>query len=123
MVVGSGRRNSDSSPLFAYPYGSSTAASSSVQLDLHRFWSDSTALLAALEGRPRAAARLVGYADAAYAARGTVRQPNEATARQRSDALARAALGDALFESLVAEGRQLRDEEVEVLAFARDDSA
>lgn len=98
------------------------AWTAALQLKVHRYCSDSPALLAALEGRPRTAARLAGYADAAYAARGTVRQPNEAAARARSDALARSALGNTTFGRLLAEGRQLRDEQVAALAFANDDS-
>jgi len=93
-----------------------------LQMRLHVWCSDYPVLLAALDGRPRTAARLMGYADAAYAQRGTARQPNEATARQRSEALARTALGDALFDALMAEGRRLRDEEVAALAFATEDS-
>jgi hypothetical protein len=34
----------------------------------------------------------------------------------------RAALGDATFDRLLAEGRQLRDEQIAGLAFATDDS-
>ena len=88
----------------------------------HVWCSDYPALLAALEGRPRAAAQLTGYADAAYAARGLVRQPNEMAARERSHALACAALGDATFDHLLAEGRGLRDEQIAALAFATEDS-
>jgi len=84
--------------------------------------SDGPALLAALEGRSRTAARLAGYADAAYAARGIIRHPVEVGVRQRTHALARAALGDATFERLMAEGQQLRDEQIAALAFAVKDS-
>ncbi|HUL65629.1 MAG TPA: hypothetical protein VLW55_13520 [Burkholderiaceae bacterium] len=94
-----------------------------MQLNVHRYCSDSLALLAALERRPRTAARLAGYADAAYAARGTVRQPNEAAARERSGALARAAIGATTFEHLLADGRQLRDDQIAALAFSSEDSA
>jgi len=80
------------------------------------------ALLAALEARPRAAARLAGYADAAYAARNEPRQPNEATAHTNACTLARAALGDADFDRLQAEGRLLRDEQIEAIAFAMADA-
>ena len=93
-----------------------------LQFDLHVLCSDTPALLAALEGRPRAAARLAGYADAAYDARGMRRHPLEIAARARCQTLARAALGDATFDRLLAEGRQLRDEQVAALAFAIGDS-
>jgi hypothetical protein len=93
-----------------------------LQFNLHALASDGQALLAALEGRPRTAARLAGYADAAYAARGVIRHPVEAAFRERAHALARAELGDTTFERLTAEGRHLRDEEIAGLAFATDDS-
>ena len=93
-----------------------------LQFNLHVLCSDTPALLAALEGRPHAAARLAGYADATYAARGVRRHPLEIAARARCDALARAALGDATFDRLLAEGRQLRDEHVAALAFAIEDA-
>lgn len=84
-------------------------------------WAVYLALLAAQEGRPRAAARLAGYADAGYAAGELTPQFNEANARGRACTLARAALGDAEFERLHAEGRLLRDEQVEAVAFATAD--
>ena len=93
-----------------------------LQLDLQALCSDAPALLAVLEGRPRAAARLAGYADAAYVARGLIHHPIEVAARGRCHTLARAALGDATFDRLLAEGRLLRDEQVEALAFASEDS-
>ncbi len=89
--------------------------------DMHVLCADSPALLAALEGRPRTAARLVGYADAACATRDLIRHPNEAAMRTRTEALLRAALGDADFEALHAEGRTLRDGQVQALAFAAVD--
>jgi len=94
-----------------------------LQYNLHVLFSDYPALLAALEGRPRTAAVLAGYADAAYTARGIIRHPNEVAARERSHALTRAALGDATFERLLADGRQLRDEQIAGLAFATEDSS
>jgi hypothetical protein len=50
------------------------------------------------------------------------RHPNEVASRERSHKLPRAALGDATFERLMAEGRELRDEQIAELAFAIDDS-
>lgn len=84
------------------------------------YWADYLALLAALEARPQAAARLAGHADADYTAREETRERNEAAARART--LARAALGNAEFDRLHAEVRLLRDEQIEAIAFARTDS-
>ena len=92
-----------------------------LRLRAHALISDLPALLAALEGRPRAAARLAGYADNAYAMRSTARFATDMAARDRCHALARAALGDASFDALVAQGRALRDDEVAELAFADTD--
>ena len=79
------------------------------------------ALLAALEGRPRAAARLVGYSEAIYAMRNEVREGNETVATSRARSLAAAALGDVLFNRLCAAGAKLRDVDAGALAFADAD--
>jgi predicted ATPase/DNA-binding winged helix-turn-helix (wHTH) protein len=79
------------------------------------------ALLAALEDRPRAAARLVSRAQALYAARKEARETNEAVAMQRAETMARKALGDASFEKAFAEGATLSDRDIAALAFARED--
>jgi hypothetical protein len=81
------------------------------------------ALLAALDGRLRAAVRLAAYSQALYAARNEAREQNETAATQRALQLARASLDDATFEQLQAEGAALRDAEIEVVAFGRDDSS
>jgi hypothetical protein len=94
-----------------------------MQFDLHVVSCDGAALLAALEGRVRTAARLAGYADATYAARDLIRHPIEVQCRERTQALARSALADATFERLVDEGQRLRDEEIAALAFATEDAA
>ncbi|MGE5118102.1 MAG: ATP-binding protein, partial [Betaproteobacteria bacterium] len=62
------------------------------------------ALLAALEHRPCAAAQLVGYSEALYAARAEVREANETAATNRARALAAAALGGAAFDRWYAAG-------------------
>ena len=75
---------------------------------------------------PRDAARLAGHADAAYAAYAAhddTRQANEATVHTRACTLARAALGDADFGRLQAEGRLLRNEQIEAIALATTDAA
>lgn len=84
-------------------------------------WADHLAWLAAAEGRPRAAARIAGYADAAYLglqdARFDSQRPYDEALR-----IARAALGEAEVRRLMADGRTLRDEHIEPLSFAeRDD--
>ena len=84
--------------------------------DIQNLYADCLALLAALDGRFDAAARLAGYADAANARIGP-RESNEAAAHARAVQLARAALGDAAFDRLHAEGAALRDADIEALAF------
>ncbi len=91
-----------------------------LRFDMQPHFSDYLALLAALEGHMRAAAALAGYADVRNARRGT-REPNEAAAIARATALARAALGDGLFEQLHAGGAVLRDDDIAALAFADHD--
>lgn len=83
--------------------------------------SDLPALLAALEGRPRAAARLAGYADNAYATRSIARFATDIAARERCLSLARAALGDATCDALMTQGRTLLDGQVAELAFSDAD--
>ena len=90
--------------------------------NLMPFCSDQPPLLAALEGRSRAAARLMGYADAQYASsRNPIREPAEQAASDRCAVLVRAALGDAANDALMALGRNLREDEVPDLAFADTD--
>jgi hypothetical protein len=75
------------------------------------------ALLAALEGRPASAARLMGYASGIYAAREETIEANEAAAMSRARDLAVAALGEQDFRRAHAQGASLRDSEVAALAF------
>lgn len=86
------------------------------------YFADYLALLAAQEARPRAAARLAGFADAVNATAGQ-RLRNEEAAIVRATDLARAALGDAAFVRLHAEGAALGEAEVTAIAFATDDAA
>jgi hypothetical protein len=75
------------------------------------------AALASLEARPRAAARrLLGYADAIYAAREEARESNETMAMDRARAIARASLGDSELKRLEAVGARLRDSDIAALA-------
>jgi predicted ATPase/DNA-binding winged helix-turn-helix (wHTH) protein len=81
------------------------------------------ALLCALEGRPRAAARLAAYSEAIYAARSEAREHNETTATLRAQALASRKLEDAAtLARLRVEGAALRDADVPVLAFSIEDA-
>jgi predicted ATPase len=83
--------------------------------DLEDAFANYLALLAALDGRHEAAARLAGYADVSNAHH--KREPNEAAAIMRAEQLARAGLGDTIFERLHAEGCMLRGADIKVLAF------
>ena len=85
-------------------------------------WADILAWLAALERRPRTAARLAGYADAAYARLQDVRSD---TQRPYDQALriAREVFGDAEVQRLMANGVALPDDQIEVLAFGERDDA
>ncbi len=95
------------------------------QFDLLPQWADDAALIAALEQRPCSALRLVGYADAAFAALG---QPREAIDQARIDqanTLAGAGLSQrpttGLPARLKAEGALLREADLPALAFATVD--
>jgi len=76
------------------------------------------ALLAALERRFPAAAQLIGYSEAIYAARDEVREANETAATNRARTLATAALGDTSFDRWCAAGAKLRDADIRAIAFA-----
>jgi len=81
------------------------------------------ALLAALEGRPRAAVQLAAYSQALYTARNEAREQNETAATLRAMQLARQSLDDATVAQLQAEGATLRDAEIGAVAFAGDEVA
>ena len=81
------------------------------------------ALLAALEGRPRAAVQLATYSQALYTARNEAREQNETAATLRALQLARQSLDDATFTQLQAEGAALHDGEIGAVAFGRDDAS
>jgi hypothetical protein len=78
------------------------------------------ALMAALERRPRAAARLLGFAEATYAARAEARERNEQAAMERAAVLAVQALGSAAYEAERAAGARLDDTAIAGLAFGDD---
>lgn len=77
---------------------------------VQHWWADGAALLAALEGRPRSAARLIGYADAIYHARSIVRQPNEAEFRRLAATESQQHLSTERFGQLLGLGARLSDE-------------
>ncbi len=69
------------------------------------------ALRVALAGNAEDAARLAGFADAVLAAKGAARQPNEARARSRLDALLCERLARDARERLLEEGSRLTEDE------------
>jgi predicted ATPase/DNA-binding winged helix-turn-helix (wHTH) protein len=85
------------------------------------YWADYLALLACLERRPQAASRLLGYAQARYAALGVAREVNEALAFSRADSLARGMLGNERVDALGLQGAGLADDDIPALAFSAQD--
>ena len=69
-----------------------------------------------------AAARLIGYAQATYAARDETLEANEASALARAHASAAAAVDAADFARQRADGATLRDTAIAALAFGHDDA-
>ena len=94
-----------------------------IRFDMQPQWADYLALLAALDGRPKAAALLVGYSDSAYIAAETVRLVNEEVGVRRAARLATEALGEVEFERLRGEGASLRDPDITALAFPANPQA
>lgn len=88
------------------------------QIDLP-LMGDTAALLAARQGRPRAAAKLLGHGLAHYAARGfpTAGEPDDNIAR--IEAVTRAVLDPVTHDSLLALGAKMTD--AQVLALIRSD--
>jgi tetratricopeptide (TPR) repeat protein len=79
---------------------------------------DHLALRAALVGRWEDAARLAGYVDAMFGARGVVRQANEARARARLDHVLRDRLDTNERLALVTEGATMNEEDACRLALS-----
>jgi tetratricopeptide (TPR) repeat protein len=77
---------------------------------------DHLALRAALAGKIANAARLAGYADSAFTAKQTTRQPNEVRSRGRLQALLREKLPPDEFDRLLADGAKMNEDEACVLA-------
>ena len=89
---------------------------------LQPYWAATLALLAAREGRPRAAALLAGCCEARMGAVGEVLESNEARSLAQACEFALLALGQAAFEAVLAEGALLGDEQLGQVALAVDDS-
>jgi hypothetical protein len=86
-------------------------------------WLDLWALLAALEGRFEASARLCGRADADYRVKSESREANQTQAAARARALARSALGAVAFEHEAALGPMLDDAQAGALALQATERA
>jgi hypothetical protein len=65
----------------------------------------------ALTGNTASAARLAGYADAAYTAKATPREANEARARNRLQTLLRESFAAEELDRLLAEGATMSEDE------------
>jgi len=76
-------------------------------------WSvlDHLALRAALAGKIASAARLSGYADSAFLAKGSSREPNEARARERLHAMLRDGLDPGELARLLGEGAKMSEDQ------------
>ena len=92
-----------------------------IPLLAHAAWPDLLALLAALESRPRAAAKLLGWGDAGWARSGRERGATTRGLVQRAESIAADALGDETFAHLRREGAHLGSDEVDAIAFAAED--
>jgi predicted ATPase/DNA-binding winged helix-turn-helix (wHTH) protein len=92
-----------------------------IPLLAHAAWPDLLALLAALESRPRAAAKLLGWGDAGWARSGRERGATTLRAIQRAESIAADALGEETFAQLRREGAHLGSDDVDAIAFAAED--
>ena len=75
------------------------------------YFIDHVGLRAALAGKVANAARLAGFADSAFAAKESSRQPNEARARDRLQVLLGEKLASDELERLLAEGAKMSEDE------------
>lgn len=83
---------------------------------MQAWWADYLALLAALDGRPQAAALLLGFADAAYQRTQDHREPNEAAAAARVRQLLVSTLRGGDTTTLLSAGALLPEAAVAALA-------
>ena len=88
---------------------------------LQPYWGLVLALLAALEGRPEAAAALLGYSEHGLRQRGERLEPNEARTRARAEELAAKALGKEAMAAGRRTGALLSDAQAGRLGLARED--
>jgi len=95
-----------------------SALALALQFDTVPHAADFLALLAALEKRFDAAARLIGFADVGYATRGDARTVNAARARERALALATAALSPEALKKSDSAGALTLKEQIAEIAFA-----
>jgi hypothetical protein len=72
---------------------------------------DHLALRAGLVGKVANAARLAGFTDSAYRSKQSPRQPNEARAQRRLQALLHEKLAPDEIERLLAEGAKMHEDE------------
>src|SRR5262249_6508727 len=79
--------------------------------------------LAACEERPRAAARLVGHAQHAFAVRSMTPDADDTRRMREAEAFARSRLDEKTFVALFEEGGQLDDVAAERLALSTSDDA
>jgi hypothetical protein len=89
---------------------------------MQNWWADQLALLAAFEGRPHAAVRLVCHVDAVYEGTQDQRDILQANSAQHALRIAFEALGDDTVARLKAGGSALRDEDIAALAFGAADA-
>lgn len=92
-----------------------------LRFDFHPWCAEYMALLAAMQGRTRTAARLAGSADARYSTANEHRHANEATARRQTRTIAVGQLGEPEFERLKVAGRSLSNEGTAELALGTKD--
>jgi predicted ATPase/DNA-binding winged helix-turn-helix (wHTH) protein len=90
--------------------------------DMQAYWADYLALIAALEGRMHAAAQLLGYSDAGYAAKQWTREVNEHRAVERAEQLVRGTLDAAAFDVERERGRGLADHQAQLVAFGAQEA-
>lgn len=93
-----------------------------LRFDMQAPWADLLAELAARQGRPEAAARLLGYAEVGYRRRLEGREYTHVKSQQQTLALVHERLGNEAMRQLHLDGEALQDDEVALLAFGDTDA-
>lgn len=93
----------------------------SVEVDRIHWWLDTAAHLAAREGRPRHAMRLIGASDARYAVLRVFRQRNGTRCIGSAERIAREHLSEALMARLKADGAALPVDQLLVVGLSASD--